>query len=274
MAWAAPFELQIEDGAPFAGIGQGQQEDLIEAALAQQFGRQALHPIGGGHHEHGAGLFGHPGEQAGQHPLARATVAAAIAAQGGAETLVDLIDPEHAGGHRLRQLDHLAAAGLTGPHQAAEQAAHIEAQQGHGPAMGDRLGRERLARALGAHQQHPPGQGQAVAARPLTEGLVPLRQPLLEGAMAADVGRAGATGAILEQLAAGDRLALLLQHLGQVVGAELAAPGQAPGGHLADALFAEAAAALAELVEHRLLEALAAGLGDAGQQGPDLRGLR
>lgn len=92
--------------------------------------------------------------------------------------------------------------------------------------------------------------------------------------MAADVGRAGATGAILQQLATGDGLALLLQHLGQVVGAELAAPGQAPGGHLADALLAEAAAALAQLVEHDLLQALAAGLGDAGQQGPDLRGLR
>ena len=54
------------------------------------------------------------------HPVIETPNIAAIAAEGGAEALVDLIDPEHAGGHGLGQLDHLAAAGLTGPHQAGE----------------------------------------------------------------------------------------------------------------------------------------------------------
>ena len=96
-----------------------------------------------------------------------------------------------------------------------------------------------------------------------------LLQPAFEGIEAADVRRGGLGGAVLQQLAASDGLALLLQHLLQVFDAQLAAAGQAPGGHLADALFAQAAAAVGELLEQVVREVLATGLGDAAQQGLD-----
>ena len=79
MLRSPPLQLQIEDGAPLGRVGQVEQKDLIETALAQQFAGQPLHAVGGGHHEHGAALLRHPGEQAGQHPLAGAAVAAAVA---------------------------------------------------------------------------------------------------------------------------------------------------------------------------------------------------
>jgi hypothetical protein len=102
---------------------------------------------------------------------------------------------------------------------AAAEAIRDPAERKHpGKLSGLRRGhpREALAGALGPHQQHTPRQGQAVAARLLAEGPVALLQPVLERLQTADIGRAGLAGAVLQQLAAGDRLPFLLQHLGQI----------------------------------------------------------
>ena len=272
MGWPTAAQLQVEDGAPFRRAGELQQEDLVEAALAQQLGRQPFHGVGGGNHEHGAALLRHPGEHAGQHPLAGAAIAAAVTAapHPEAEALVDLIDPEHAGGHRLGPLDHLPRAGLTGPHQPREQPPHIQPQQRHAPAVGDRLGGEALAGALGPHQQHTPRQGQAVAARLLAKGPVALLQPVLERLQTADIGGAGLAGAILQQFAAGDRLAFLLQHLGQIRLPQAAPLGQGPGRQLAHPLLTEAVAGAGQLGQHCRLQWFAAGRRDARQQPGDL----
>ena len=147
MQGPAAAQLQIENRPPFLGIWQLQQEDLVEATFAQQFGGQPFDRIGGGYHKHRAGFFAHPGEQAGQHPLAGATVAAAITAK----ALVNLIDPEHAGGHGLGPLNHVPGTRFTGPHQPGKQPSHIKAQQGHVPAVGDGLGGKGFASALGTH---------------------------------------------------------------------------------------------------------------------------
>jgi len=98
---------------------------------------------------------------------------------------------------------------------------------------------------------------------------VALLQPALETIEAADISRCGLGGAVLQQLAAGDGLAFFFQPLLKIGQPEQSAAGQAPGGHLADALLTQAAAAVAELLQQFSIDALAAGLGNAAQQGLD-----
>ena len=136
--------------------------------------------------------------------------------------------------------------------------------------MGDGLGRQGFARALGAHQQHPPRQWQAVAARLVAEGHVALLEPALQGIESADVRWGGFGRAVLQQFAAGNRLTFFLEHLVEVRTAQLAAAGEAPGGHLPDALLTEATAAVGELLQQFRSHGLSAGLGDVPEQRLDL----
>src|SRR5690606_14598606 len=48
----APAQVQLEHVGAGVGVGQVDEEDLVEAALAQQFGRQFVHLVGGGDQEH------------------------------------------------------------------------------------------------------------------------------------------------------------------------------------------------------------------------------
>ena len=79
---------------------------------------------------------------------------------------------------------------------------------------------------------------------------MPLPQPVLERLQAADIRRRGLTGAVLQQLTAGDRLALLLQHLGQILGPQLASASQGPGRQLPHPLFTETMTGGGELLQH------------------------
>ena len=65
--------------ARIGGVGQVDEEDLVEAALAQQLRRQRLDVVGGGDQEDAALALGHPGEQRAQHAPRHAAVAVAVA---------------------------------------------------------------------------------------------------------------------------------------------------------------------------------------------------
>ena len=158
---ASLVQVQVEDAATFLAAGQRQKKDLVEPSFAQQFGGELLHTVGRRHHEHRRLFLRHPGEHAGQNPLAGPAVTASVPA----EALVDLINPQHAGGHGLGPLNGFPGAGFTGADQPREQPAHIQAQQWHRPASGDRLCRERFAGSLGTDQQNTAGCGQPEAAR-------------------------------------------------------------------------------------------------------------
>ena len=131
--------------------------------------------------------------------------------------------------------------------------------------MGDGFGGEGFARSLGSHQQHPPGHGQAVALSFLAEGPVALVEPMLEGIQAADVGGGGFAGAVLQQFTFGDGLALLFQHLGQILAAQATPAGQGPGSDLAHPLLTEAMAGGGELLQNRRIQGHATGPGDRAQ---------
>src|SRR5690606_16097652 len=66
----AALEVDLQDVAALLHPGQIDEEDLVEAALAQQLRRQALDAVGGGHHEHRRGLLLEPGEQRSEHARA------------------------------------------------------------------------------------------------------------------------------------------------------------------------------------------------------------
>ena len=102
------------------------EEDLVEAALADQFGRQRRDVVRGGHHEHAALLFRQPREEGAQHAARRAAVRIA-----GAEALFDLVDPQHAGRQQIRRAQRLAQVALGLAHVLVEQRRAIEPQEGH-----------------------------------------------------------------------------------------------------------------------------------------------
>ena len=99
---------------------------------------------------------------------------------------------------------------------------------------------------------------------------MPLLEPALQGIQPADISRCGFCWAVLQQFAAGDGLALFFEHLIEVRAAELSPTGQAAGGHLADPLLTEPAAAVGEQLQKIGADGLATGLGDVSQQGLDL----
>ena len=218
--------------------------------------------VGRRDHEHRRLLLRHPGEHAGQDPLTGAAVAATVAA----EAFVDLVNPEHAGGHRLGPLNRFPGAGFTGTHQAGEKAPHIEPQQRHRPTAGDCFRRERFTRALRAHQQYTAGHRQAESARLIGEGPMPLLQPVLQNIESTDRLRARGRRAELQHFTAGDRLTLLLQHFLQIGGAQLPPACQSSSRHLAHPQFAQAAAGAGELFQNAWLKGLSAALADAAQQ--------
>ena len=179
---ATSVQVQLEDALAFIRAGEVEQEDFVEAPFAQQFWRQSVDAVGRRNHEDRRLLLCHPSEHAGQHALAGAPIAAAVPS----ESLVDLINPEHARSHRLRSLNGFAGPGFTGTHQTREQASHIQPEQGHGPAAGNGFGGQRFAGALGAHQQNAAGHGQAELTCFLGEGPMALLQPVLQAIKSPD----------------------------------------------------------------------------------------
>src|SRR4051812_49059603 len=53
----ATVEVDAKDVLALGLLGQVDEEDLVEAALAQQLWRQPVNAVGGGHDEHGRGLL-------------------------------------------------------------------------------------------------------------------------------------------------------------------------------------------------------------------------
>src|SRR4051812_11503746 len=97
-------EVDLEDAFALGRIGKVDEEDLVEAALAQKLGRKILDLVRGRYDEDGLGLLLQPGEESAEHARGRSRVARAAAGDT-RETLLDLVEPEHAGGERFRDAD-------------------------------------------------------------------------------------------------------------------------------------------------------------------------
>jgi hypothetical protein len=90
------FQVDRQDLLADLACGQVDEEDLVEAALPEQFGRQHVDPVGGGDDEHRITLLLHPREQRADDPRGGAAVGLVGAAHA-SEALLDLVDPQHAG---------------------------------------------------------------------------------------------------------------------------------------------------------------------------------
>ena len=78
----------------------------------------------------------------------------------GGDTLLDLVHPEHGGGHGCGGTQGLAQVALGLPVVLVVQGAEVQAQQRHAPGTGHRLGGEALAAALHAQEQDALGRVQ------------------------------------------------------------------------------------------------------------------
>src|SRR5690606_11100419 len=204
-------QMHLKDLAPLALARQVDKEDLVEAALAQNLRRQRLNRVSRGGDEHRRLLLLHPRQDGRKDAGARAGVPHEARPQPG-EALVQLVDEQHTGGHRLGNADHLARLGLALADKPAHQPPHVEAQQRKLPQAGRRLRRERLARALNANEQDALRVRQAVIARLRREGRRTLLQPQLEDVQPADVVHCLCRGPELQHFGAADALLLFLQH--------------------------------------------------------------
>ncbi|MNV10506.1 hypothetical protein D3C71_1010350 [compost metagenome] len=213
----APAQVQAQQLDPGVGIGQVDEEDLVEAALAQQLGRQLVDLVGGGHDEHRALALGQPGQQVAQdaprHPAILATAG---------QALLDLVDPQHARGQLLGRGQRLAQVLLGLAVVLVIQAAKVQPQQRHPEAGRRGLGQHRLAAALHAQQQHALGRVQSGRALAPQEDRPALVDPALEPVGPGHVGKAGGVVFVMQVPGAVEQLELEPGQLRQVVLAERA----------------------------------------------------
>ena len=161
-----------EDIRAHRRIRQVDEEQLVEPALAHQLRRQAVDGVRGGNHEHRRLALGHPGQQSAEHTLTDAFVVVA-----GRQAFLQFVHPQHAGRHLLSQLERLTQVALGLAEELVVQATEIQTQQRQPPQACHRLGRQALAAALHANQQHALGHVRAFA---IEEDVLALAQPALE----------------------------------------------------------------------------------------------
>ena len=176
---ASAGEVDGEDLFALFQLRQVDEEDFVEAALAQELRRQGAHIVGGGDEEDRLGLFLHPGEKGAEDAGGGAAVAHSPAA-GAGEALLHLVHPQAARGERFGDADGLAHVLLALADETAKDAAHIELEHRELVGAGDRFGNERLAAALHADHQHAFRNRDAVVAGGVAEALAALFQPLLQ----------------------------------------------------------------------------------------------
>ena len=135
----ALVQVQLENLAARRCIRQVDEEDFVEAALAQQLRRQLLHRIRGRHQEHARLPLGHPGEEVAEDA---ARYAAVLFATAGGQAFLDLVHPQHAGRELLGRFERVAQVLLGLAVVLVVQRAEIQAHQRHAQAAGNGLRRQ------------------------------------------------------------------------------------------------------------------------------------
>src|SRR5205823_7233619 len=101
VAWLAAASAKVdgEDLLALTGRGQVHEEQLVEAAFAQQLRRQVADLVRGGDNEHRLLLLLEPGEERAEDAGADPRVVRLDGRPG--EPLLDLVDPEDGRGNRF-----------------------------------------------------------------------------------------------------------------------------------------------------------------------------
>ena len=151
----------MADGLPRLPVRQVDEEDFVEAALADELGREAGDVVGGGDHEDVTATVLQPGEEGAEDPPGDAAV---LLAPGGGKRLLDLVDPEDDRSHALRGAERALEVLLAVADVLVVEQAGVEAQQGEGPLIRDRLGAEALPASGDPQEEDTLGEGEAEAA--------------------------------------------------------------------------------------------------------------
>ena len=182
LALGVTAEAQAQDLLTLLLGGQVHEEDGVEPSLAQQLRREGGDVVGRRHEEDLGGGLLHPEQELANEPTGHRVVP-----RPRGEPLLDLVDPQDAGGGPVRRGQGLAQARLGLPHVHAHDRGHVQTVERQLPLLGDRLGGQRLPAAGDAAEQHALGGTHAPAGQvPGHEALLAC-QPLLEVLQAADL---------------------------------------------------------------------------------------
>ena len=171
---AALCEVDFQNVQPLIAVGQVDEKNLIEAALADHLGGQKIDAVGGGDDEQARRFFLHEREEETKNSVEHAVVILVFAGDAG----LDFIEPGDGGGDLL----HGAAGGSEEAFGVADAVGknlhHVDAIEGQIKGAGDGAGGEAFPAAGDAHEEQPLGddfRGQAVAQH---EQPAALREPV------------------------------------------------------------------------------------------------
>src|SRR5262249_22312365 len=124
------------------------EEDLVEASLADHLRREEIDPVRRRADEEATGLLLHPGEEEAEDASELALLR--LRADAG----LDLVEPHHGRRDRLEHVTRLREGGFRLAVRPGEDLDHVDAIERQLEAGGRRLDREALAAARDAHDEH------------------------------------------------------------------------------------------------------------------------
>ena len=174
-----------EDLLALLGVRQVHEEDLVEASLARQLGRQLSDVVARRHDEDGRLAVLQPGEQPPEDALGEAGVG--VAAGVVREALLQLIDHQHARRHLLGHPQRLVEVLLRLADVLVVEPRRLHLEQGQPPLTRHGARDQRLAASLHPEQKNAAARLDPEGLGLRGERLLPLLQPRLEVLEAADL---------------------------------------------------------------------------------------
>ncbi len=246
-------EVNAEDLQPLVLVRQIDEEDLVEAALADHLRGQQVDAVRGGGDEYTVGLLLHPGEEVAEDAVEHA----AGILVGTGDAVLDLVEPDYRGGHFLHGPAGLGEEPLGVTQARGEDLGHVHAVEGQAKHPGHRPGGEALAAARDAHQHHALGHDLGGDALSRVEQFAALLEPGLEHREPADLVHAADVGHEFHQPGAADQQPLLLLQQRDDRFVELAVLGIAETQGVTGLVEAQALHGPAEHVDRSLAHGLA-----------------
>ncbi len=202
-----PGDDDVPDLRTLQGVGQIDEEHLVEPSLAQELGRELGDIVRRRHDEHRLCLLLHPAQERAEDTGGGAAVGAAARRTAG-EAFLDLIDPQHARGDGLGGLDDGTEVGFRLSDDAAEDTPHVEAQQGQAECSGGGFRGQGFPGAGDAYDEQAFRCGKSVGFGGFAESPGAALQPFLEQAESADVLQRGGVPDDLDEAVAFQRVCL------------------------------------------------------------------
>src|SRR5262249_54917335 len=141
-----------EEGLPYFFVWQIDEENFVEAALAEHLRRKGGDVVRSGGKKHAGFAVLHPGKKGGEKRL-RETSVGGTAGTRRSEGFFDFVDPENDGRHFLRKVESLAQFLFAFADEFVVERASVEASKFEAPFARDGFCGEALTAALNAGNQ-------------------------------------------------------------------------------------------------------------------------